>query len=106
MVIGIGTKLTDFTTGSKELYADAAMVLLNVSRYHSEKMDAYPVVCDAKAGVEALKEALSQLNPTWEEGYEEEVAAERKAWADEMDRLTNTVYVPDENGCGKEYTSP
>ena len=105
VVIGIGTKLTDFTTGSKELYADAAMVLLNVSRYHSEKMDAYPVVCDAKAGVEALKEALSQLNPTWEEGYEEEVAAERKAWADEMDRLTNTVYVPDENGCCKEYTS-
>ena len=49
LVIGVGTRYTDFTTSSKWLFKDTCkFVNINVSEFQSLKMDAIPVVADAK----------------------------------------------------------
>lgn len=92
VVIGVGTRLTDFTTGSKALFQneDVEFVLVNVSRYHGEKLDALPVIGDARVGLKALQEELSKQN--YRSAYTTEIEEAREGWAREMGRLTTTVY--------------
>jgi len=61
LVIGIGTRLQDFTTGSRALFAnpDRALVQINVQPYDAYKHGAAPVVGDALAVIEALGAALA-----------------------------------------------
>lgn len=91
-VIGVGTRLSDFTTGSKDLFADpnVEFVLVNVSRFHSLKLDAYPVVADAKTGMRAIHEGLKKIG--YKSAYTDEIEKAQKAWADEMKHLTTTEY--------------
>jgi 3D-(3,5/4)-trihydroxycyclohexane-1,2-dione acylhydrolase (decyclizing) len=60
LVLAVGTRLQDFTTGSWALFADPSrrIVSLNVQPFDSAKHHAQPLVCDAKAGLEALSETL------------------------------------------------
>ncbi|WMJ90592.1 3D-(3,5/4)-trihydroxycyclohexane-1,2-dione acylhydrolase (decyclizing) [Anaerocolumna sp. MB42-C2] len=95
LIIGIGTRLTDFTTGSKELFRnkEVRFVLVNVSRYHAEKLDALPLVADAKAGMQAI---LSELNNSgYQSDYTTEIEEAILGWKKEMKFLTKTVF--DEN---------
>lgn len=50
LVIGIGTRLTDFTTGSKALFShpDVEFLLLNVAEFDSLKLDATALIADAE----------------------------------------------------------
>src|SRR5213075_2913861 len=61
LVLAVGTRLQDFTTGSWALFAEAArrIISLNVQPFDTAKHLAQPLVCDAKAGLEALSGALS-----------------------------------------------
>ncbi len=61
VVLAIGTRLQDFTTGSWALFRDPArrIVGLNVQPFDAGKHLAQPLVCDAKAGLEALSGALA-----------------------------------------------
>jgi len=94
-IIGIGTRLTDFTTGSKELFRnpEVDVVLINVSRYHGEKIDAYPIISDAKTGILAIEEELKKNS--YRTAYVNEIKEARENWQKEMDFLTAAVY--DEN---------
>ena len=60
LVIAVGTRLEDFTTGSWTLF-DAAtrIVTVNVARFDAAKHRALPVVADAKEALAELTEALS-----------------------------------------------
>jgi 3D-(3,5/4)-trihydroxycyclohexane-1,2-dione acylhydrolase (decyclizing) len=60
LVIGLGTRLQDFTTGSRALFANPARVLVqvNVAAFDAHKHGAEPVVGDAGAVLEALSAAL------------------------------------------------
>ncbi len=95
LIIGVGTRLTDFTTGSKELFRnkEAQFVLVNVSRYHAEKLDAFPVVADAKAGIQAILAGLN--NSGYHSAYTTEIEVANLGWKKEMEYLTKTVF--DEN---------
>jgi 3D-(3,5/4)-trihydroxycyclohexane-1,2-dione acylhydrolase (decyclizing) len=95
LILGIGTRLTDFTTGSKELFRnkEVEFALINVSRYHAEKLDAFPVVADAKAGVLAILSALESTG--YQSCYTTEIETAKLGWQKEMDFLTSTVF--DEN---------
>ena len=45
MVIGVGTRYTDFTTASKWLFReDAKFININVSEFQAMKLDALPVL--------------------------------------------------------------
>ena len=60
LVIGVGTRFQDFTTGSWALFKnpDRKILALNVQAYDSAKHDAIPLVADAKIGLEKLSAAL------------------------------------------------
>ena len=60
LVIGVGTRLQDFTTGSRALLPEAArLVQVNVCAHDSAKHGALAITADARATVEALAQRLS-----------------------------------------------
>jgi len=61
LVIGVGTRLQDFTTGSRALFGAEGrkLVQINVAPHDVHKHGATSVVGDARAVVEALSEALN-----------------------------------------------
>mgnify|MGYP001392153257 CR=1 FL=1 len=60
LVIGVGTRFQDFTTGSWALFKNPnrRILALNVQPYDSAKHDAIPLTADAKIGLEKLSAAL------------------------------------------------
>ena len=64
LVIGLGTRLQDFTTGSRTLVGDAAvgdavrLVSVNIHGYDAAKHGAVSLVADAKVALEALSDAI------------------------------------------------
>jgi 3D-(3,5/4)-trihydroxycyclohexane-1,2-dione acylhydrolase (decyclizing) len=59
VVLCVGTRLSDFTTGSRSLFAgDARFAAINVCAADAHRMGALPVVADAREALAALDEAL------------------------------------------------
>ena len=60
LIIAVGTRLQDFTTGSWALFAnpDRRLLALNVQPFDAMKHRAAPLVCDARVGLELLTECL------------------------------------------------
>ncbi len=60
VVVGVGTRWTDFTTGSRTVFADpdVRFVNLNITSFDAAKHGAVMVVADARAALEALSAAL------------------------------------------------
>jgi 3D-(3,5/4)-trihydroxycyclohexane-1,2-dione acylhydrolase (decyclizing) len=60
VVLGVGTRWSDFTTASRTLFADpdVRFVCLNVAPADAHKQAAVALVADARAGLEALRAAL------------------------------------------------
>jgi 3D-(3,5/4)-trihydroxycyclohexane-1,2-dione acylhydrolase (decyclizing) len=81
LVLAVGTRLTDFTTASATLFADPGVrfVGLNVAAFDAHKLAAAPLVADARAGLEALTEALRGHRVA--EPYVAEYAEGRVRWA-------------------------
>jgi 3D-(3,5/4)-trihydroxycyclohexane-1,2-dione acylhydrolase (decyclizing) len=61
LVVCVGTRLSDFTTGSHSLFqhADVRFVAVNVNAADAHKLSAAPVVADAREALDALREALT-----------------------------------------------
>ncbi len=59
LVIGIGTRLQDFTTGSRTLFPGATLVAINVQPYDAAKHGAVSLVGDAKVALEMLEPLLA-----------------------------------------------
>jgi 3D-(3,5/4)-trihydroxycyclohexane-1,2-dione acylhydrolase (decyclizing) len=59
LVVGIGTRLADFTTGSRSLFAHARKAQINVQPFDAHKHDALAVVGDARTVLQALSVALA-----------------------------------------------
>ncbi|PKM52018.1 MAG: 3D-(3,5/4)-trihydroxycyclohexane-1,2-dione acylhydrolase (decyclizing) [Firmicutes bacterium HGW-Firmicutes-7] len=89
LVIGVGTRYTDFTTASKWIFQnpDVEFVNINVASFDAYKMDATQVVADAKCALEALSEALEIEQ--YRSGYTNEIKEAKDAWATELNRLFN-----------------
>lgn len=94
VILGVGTRFSDFTTGSKSLFrADAKVLTINTSRFDAYKLGAVKLVADAKLGLEALSEILKESN--YRSAYTDEIQAARDGWAKEMQFLADYTY--DEN---------
>ena len=85
LIISIGSRLSDFTTGSKELYAQTKMVAINVSMFDAGKMDASVVIGDAKVTLEMAKAELEKIG--YVSGYGKEIEMAKRAWDEEYARL-------------------
>ena len=89
VIIGVGTRYTDFTTASKWLFRDdAKFVNVNVSEFQAYKLDAVPVVADAKRALPVLLAALGGYKAP----YTTEIAGARERWSKELDRLMHITY--------------
>ena len=62
LVIGIGTRFQDFTTGSWALFRhpDRRILAVNITAYDSAKHAALPLVADARVALEALTSGLGK----------------------------------------------
>jgi 3D-(3,5/4)-trihydroxycyclohexane-1,2-dione acylhydrolase (decyclizing) len=76
LVVALGTRLTDFTTGSRRLFPDAALVSINVDPHDAHKHGALPVVGDVGRAVTALAPRSSRRTGAWSEA----AAAAADAW--------------------------
>lgn len=85
LVIGVGTRFTDFTTSSKWLFNENRKVLgINICPFDAYKMDAEAIVADAR-------EALSALNASLEgykTAYTNEIADAKSEW----DKIVDDFY--------------
>lgn len=95
VVIGIGTRFSDFTTASKSLFQNpnVRFVTVNTDRFDAYKLDAVKCVGDAKTTIEKLGKILSEKN--YKSAYTTEIADAKAQWAEEMSFLKNYKY--DEN---------
>ena len=89
LVIGIGTRYTDFTTSSKWLFSEKCeFISINASDFQANKMNGHALVGDAKTTVEALMKALTGYKTS----YKNEIDAARTKWDKELNRLANFKY--------------
>jgi 3D-(3,5/4)-trihydroxycyclohexane-1,2-dione acylhydrolase (decyclizing) len=67
VVLAVGTRLQDFSTGSHALFGQATLVGLNVQPADAAKWGGAALVADARGGLEQLHEALShwQAEAAW-----------------------------------------
>jgi 3D-(3,5/4)-trihydroxycyclohexane-1,2-dione acylhydrolase (decyclizing) len=90
LIIGIGTRYTDFATSSKTAFNfdEAKFLNINVSRLQAYKLDAFQVVADAKTTLEQLAPLL--------DGYETEfgttIAELKEEWTTERNRLSQVTF--------------
>jgi 3D-(3,5/4)-trihydroxycyclohexane-1,2-dione acylhydrolase (decyclizing) len=80
VILAIGTRLQDFTSGSRALFAAAKhrIIGLNVQPFDAAKHGGTPLIADARAGLEALEAALAgwQAPAPWTARATEE----KRAW--------------------------
>ena len=88
VVLAVGTRLQDFTTGSWTVFGkDTRIVSLNVGRFDAAKHLALPLVADAREGLSALSDALAGWRAT--NAWSERARAEKEAFRDFVtDRTT------------------
>ncbi len=92
LVIGVGTRYTDFTTASKWLYQNPNVdfVNINVASFDSYKLDAVRVTADAMLSLAAIREALAAEG--YKSAYTTEIKAAKAEWDMELDRLFSLKY--------------
>jgi len=91
-VIAIGSRMSDFTTGSKRLFGNknVKFITINNNRYHAYKLDAVKAVGDARETVVALTGKLKEKG--YVSGYTNEIADAKKIWDEEMVHLGEIAY--------------
>ncbi len=87
LVIGIGTRYSDFTTASKTAFQDASVrfININVSEFDAFKHAAVTLVGDARVTIGELQHAISGYKV--EVGYAAKVSDFRLAWEKESGRI-------------------
>ncbi|GAT81861.1 3D-(3,5/4)-trihydroxycyclohexane-1,2-dione hydrolase [Streptomyces sp. F-3] len=100
LVIGIGTRYTDFTTASGTLFQNPGVrfLNLNITAFDAHKMAATTLVCDARAGLTALTEALAGHRV--DAGYEAEYRAGKERW----EQLVEAAYRADDDSAVPSQT--
>jgi 3D-(3,5/4)-trihydroxycyclohexane-1,2-dione acylhydrolase (decyclizing) len=80
VILAIGTRLADFTTGSWTLFAqpDRKIIGLNMQPFDATKHHAHALVCDAREGLAALAAALATHRTA--ASWTAQVKADRAAW--------------------------
>ena len=98
VILAVGTRLQDFTTGSRALFRrlDRRLVGLNVQAFDAGKHGAVPLVADARVGLEKLSAALHswRTEASWRERARSETACWREA-ADRAKAATNVALPSD-----------
>ncbi len=91
LIIGVGTRYTDFSTSSKTAFdfSKASFLNINVSRLQTYKLDAFQVVADAKTALEQLASLLGN----YVGDYGDELTNLKAEWLAERDRLSQVTFI-------------
>ncbi|MFE1839799.1 3D-(3,5/4)-trihydroxycyclohexane-1,2-dione acylhydrolase (decyclizing) [Streptomyces sviceus] len=93
VVLGIGTRYSDFTTASHTVFGspDVTFVNLNVARLDAVKHSAEPLVADARLGIQALAGALTdwEVEPGYRSHTRQLIARTRE--------IEEECFAPDRN---------
>ena len=92
LVIGIGTRYSDFTTASQSAFQDPGVrfVNVNVAAFDAVKQSGLAVEADARLALEALRDLVGRAPAPWTARASNESAA----WADEVRRLVSAGHEP------------
>ncbi|MBQ9517314.1 MAG: 3D-(3,5/4)-trihydroxycyclohexane-1,2-dione acylhydrolase (decyclizing) [Eubacterium sp.] len=85
LVIGVGTRFSDFTTSSKWLFNEDRKVLgINICPFDAYKMDAEAIIADAREAISAIDGAL--------DGYKTAYTTEIEAAKTDWDAIVDDYY--------------
>ncbi|QLH21875.1 3D-(3,5/4)-trihydroxycyclohexane-1,2-dione acylhydrolase (decyclizing) [Streptomyces sp. Rer75] len=92
LIIGVGTRYSDFTTASATLFAHPGVrfLNLNITGFDAHKLSATTLVADARAGLEALTAELAGHRV--DETYEAEYRTGKARW----ERLVDAAYAAED----------
>jgi 3D-(3,5/4)-trihydroxycyclohexane-1,2-dione acylhydrolase (decyclizing) len=87
LVIGIGTRYSDFTTASKTAFQnpEVRFVNINIAEFDAFKHSGIPLTADARLTIEELTLALANYRVGGD--YQTQIAELKAAWEAEVDRL-------------------
>ena len=82
LVLCVGTRLTDFATGSQSLFEhpEVRFVSINVTDRDAHKQGALPVVADAREALRALRDAATRVRIEANGDYRERVTRVKEEW--------------------------
>ncbi|MGN7416531.1 3D-(3,5/4)-trihydroxycyclohexane-1,2-dione acylhydrolase (decyclizing) [Paenibacillus sp. SAF-068] len=88
VVIGVGTRFSDFTTASRSAFQhpEASFININLNGMDAAKLGGEAILADAREGLQALQKALQQSQYRSSYGASE-IADLRAEWNAEVDRL-------------------
>lgn len=109
VILAIGTRLQDFTTGSWTAFsADAKIICLNAARHDAAKHLSLPIVGDAKLGLNSLSNGLTGYKAS--SGWIDNARKERAKWNEYVEKNTNLKNGPSSYaqaiGVVNEYCDP
>jgi 3D-(3,5/4)-trihydroxycyclohexane-1,2-dione acylhydrolase (decyclizing) len=92
LVIGVGTRMSDFTTASKSLFQNQEVEFLsiNIGSFDAYKMDSLVVQADARKSLEVLTYTLKKSH--YRSSYKDEIKEARVKWDEEWKRLHSLEY--------------
>ncbi|MFJ5173991.1 3D-(3,5/4)-trihydroxycyclohexane-1,2-dione acylhydrolase (decyclizing) [Streptomyces griseoviridis] len=87
LVIGVGTRYTDFTTASHTLFTgeDVRFLNVNIAAFDAHKLAAAPLVADARTALELLTEALASPGHRTADSYVTEYTEDKERWEQRVD---------------------
>ena len=87
LILGMGTRYSDFTSASKTAFQNPGVrfININVAEFDAYKHAALPLTGDARATMEELQAAVG--NYAVESSYRERIAKLRAEWETEVDRI-------------------
>ncbi|MFF6913029.1 3D-(3,5/4)-trihydroxycyclohexane-1,2-dione acylhydrolase (decyclizing) [Streptomyces sp. NPDC012466] len=87
LVIGVGTRYTDFTTASGTLFShpDVRFLNLNIAPFDGHKLAGRPLIADARTGLEELAERLEMHGHRVAPSYATEYTEDKERWEQRVD---------------------
>lgn len=92
LIIGIGTRYTDFTTSSKWLFQNpnAKYLNINIARFDAYKLDGVQVVADAKKTLEKLTALLQSAH--YQANWGNQISEAKQCFNEELQRIYHITY--------------
>ncbi len=94
LVIGIGTRYSDFTTASKTAFQNSSVKFININLFEMDafKHSGLALTADARVTIEELTTALTTYSVP--SGYAEEIKNLKQQWEAETERLYHLDHTP------------
>jgi 3D-(3,5/4)-trihydroxycyclohexane-1,2-dione acylhydrolase (decyclizing) len=86
LVLAVGTRLQDFTTGSHSMFGGAKLVSLNINVFDAVKWHGVELVGDAGLGLDALSQSLAHWQA--ESSWQAKANGAASAWRNDVERIT------------------